>query len=95
MFKSVDFPHEEFSFDVMLESISEPRKGDHQVFMNSTLEQIVVKLFNVLGHGLFLLGEALPFIKESLVVRRGKIFEAELGFHVFPSVNRFLTPNSP
>ena len=95
MFKSVDFPHEEFSFDVMLESISEPRKGDRRVFTNSTLEQIVVKLFNVLGHGLSLLSEALPFIKKSLVVGRGKVLGAELDFHVFPSVNGFLTSNSP
>ena len=79
----------------MLESISEPREGDRRVFSDSTFEQVVVKFFNVFGHGLSLLGEVLTFIKKSLMVRRGKIFGTELGFHVFPSVNRFLTPNSP
>ena len=84
MFKSVDFPHEKFSFDVMLEAIFEPREGDCRVFTHSILEQIVVKLFNVFGHGLSLLGEALPFIKKSLVVGRGKVFGAELGFSCLP-----------
>ena len=95
MFKSVDFPYEELPFDVVLESISEPRDGDRRVFSDSTFEQVVVKFFNVFGHGLSFLSEALPFIKKSLVVGRGKVFGVELGFHVFPSVNGFLTPNSP
>ena len=51
MLKGVDFPHEKFPFDVVLESISEPRKGDRRVFTNSTLKQIVVKLLNVLTYG--------------------------------------------
>ena len=79
----------------MLESISKPREGDRWIFSDSASEQVVVKFFNVFGHGLSFLSEALPFIKEGLVVRRGKIFRTELDFHVFPSIDRLLMPNSP
>ena len=54
----------------------------------------MVKIFNVFSHELSFLSEALPLIKEGLVVRRGKIFRTELGFHVFLSIDRLLTPNS-
>ena len=95
MLKSVDFPHEELSLNVVLESIPKPRAGDRRVFLDSTFEQVVVKIFNVLGHRLSFLSETLPLIKDGLMVRRGKIFRTELGFHVFPSIDRLLTPNSP
>ena len=55
----------------------------------------MVKLLNVLTYGLSFLSEALPLIKKSLMVGGGKVLGTELGLHVFPGVDGFLTPNSP
>ena len=95
MLKGVDFPHEKFSLDMMLESIPKSRKGDRRVLMNSTLQQVMVKLLNILSHRFSFLSEALPLIKEILVIGGGKVLGAELGLHVFSSVDGFLTSNSP